>query len=140
MEIKAKIAIVTTPTAKGVNDSSINALSNPPIAAPIDIRIADVNAPAVPAISPIGNSAAEFRFGIINMNVDRTIAKSGIKTQNPGFPSSTIVTTRKSHENKTSDDEEKRSSYLIPSTTTNLPLSKAVIPNMIATTPKIIGN
>ena len=137
METEARTAIATTPTAKGVKDSSINMLKTPPIAAPIDIRIADVNAPAVPAISPIGNSAAEFRFGIINMNVDRTIASRGIKTQNPGFPPSTSVATSKIQEKKTSDDEEKKSSLLMPRTTTNFQFSKAVTPNMIATTPKI---
>ena len=119
MEIEARAAIATTPIAKGVKDSSINAFSTPPIAAPIDIRIADVNAPAVPAISPIGNSAAEFRFGIINMNVDRTIAKRGINTQNPGFPPSTSVATSKMQEKKTSDDEEKKSSFLMPITSSN---------------------
>ena len=74
------------------------------------------------------------------MNVDRTIAKRGINTQNPGFPPSTSVATSKMQEKKTSDDEEKKSSLLMPRTTTNFPFSKAVMPNMIATTPKIYGN
>ena len=70
-----------TPIVNGVSDVSTWVVMSPPIRAPKNIRMALVSADAVPAISGSGNRAAEFRFGIMNMNVASMMARIGMNAQ-----------------------------------------------------------
>ncbi len=65
-----------------------------PRSAPPAIRPAPVNDEAVPASSPIGSSAAVFRFGMRNMNDDNVSARTGKYNQMIGCPPAAIEMTQ----------------------------------------------
>ena len=105
---------ISVPITKGVREICTCEPTTPPRRAPNPIREALVKAEALPAISPTGISAAVFRFGIINMKLERTIASIGIKIQKFGTPLPNKVITRSIEEPKLRNSEAERKTCLMP--------------------------